>query len=120
MNKFTGITALTLLLFSNYLSAVTNEEFNLGNTIYAKAYGQGCGSCHSFQANPQLANLIQNGELDLQSFSETLKKGKNTMPKAIDQIMALRSVKNNGLAEDQAIRVLYKYLQTVNPIQLTN
>jgi len=90
--------------------ALADEETKVGQKIYDRAFGRGCGACHDIASNPQLAALIKAGELDKASFSETLKNGKNGMPKAMAAIMAVGPVKKAGYSEDQAIDAVYKFL----------
>ncbi|MCF6203994.1 MAG: cytochrome c [Methylococcaceae bacterium] len=90
--------------------ALADEETKIGQKIYDRAFGRGCGACHDIASNPQLAALIKAGELDKASFSETLKNGKNGMPKATAAIMAVGPVKKAGYSEDQAIDAVYKFL----------
>jgi mono/diheme cytochrome c family protein len=90
--------------------ALAADELKVGKKIYDRAFGRGCGACHDIASNPQLASLIKAGELDLASFSNTLKNGKNGMPKAIAAIMAVGPVKKAGYSEDEAIAAVYKYL----------
>ncbi len=90
--------------------AVADEELKIGKKIYDRAFGRGCGACHDIASNPQLPALIKSGDLDKAKFSETIKNGRNGMPKAVAAIMAVGPVKKAGYTEDQAIDAVYKYL----------
>ncbi len=106
MKKTLGALAgFTLIALSGQAVAV-----DVGQKIYDRAFGRGCGACHDIASNPQLVELIKAGELDKASFAETLKNGKNGMPKAMAAIMAVGPVKKAGLSEDEAIDAVYKYL----------
>ena len=109
MKKTLGaIAGVALIALSG--QAFADEEIKIGQKIYDRAFGPGCGACHDISSNPQLAALIKAGELDKASFSDTLKNGKNGMPKAMDAIMAVGPVKKAGYTEDQAIDAVYKFL----------
>lgn len=84
---------------------------SIGEKIYERAFGRGCGACHDISSNPQLAELIKAGLLDKSKFSYVVKNGRNGMPKAITAIMEVGPVKNAGLTEDQAIDAVYQYLK---------
>lgn len=106
MKKVLDVSAgVSLILSSGQVLA--NEEIKVGQKIYDRAFGRGCGSCHDIATNPQ---LIKSGELDKAKFSKVLKKGKNTMPAAMAAIMAVGPVKKAGFSESQAIDAVYKYL----------
>jgi mono/diheme cytochrome c family protein len=109
MKKTLGILAgATLITLSGQVFAA--DEIKVGQKIYDRAFGRGCGACHDIASNPQLAESIKAGELDKASFADTLKNGKNGMPKAMDAIMAVGPVKKAGYTEDQAIDAVYKFL----------
>jgi mono/diheme cytochrome c family protein len=109
MKKILGaLVGLALVGLSG--QALAADEMKVGKKIYDRAFGRGCGACHDIASNPQLAALIKAGELDLASFSTTLKEGKNGMPKAIEAIMAVGPVKKAGYSEDEAIAAVYKFL----------
>jgi len=93
-------------------SVFAGEAEDVGQKIYERAFGRGCGSCHDVKSNPQLAELIKEGKLDRASFEKTLKEGKNGMPKAIEQIMEVAAVKKAGYGEDQAVDAIYAYLKS--------
>ncbi|MCF7969934.1 MAG: cytochrome c [Methylococcaceae bacterium] len=103
-----AVSTVALLGLSAQASA--DEEMEVGSKIYDRAFGRGCGACHDIASNPQLAALIKAGELSEESFSKTLKEGKNGMPKAMAAIMAVGPVKKAGYTEDQAIAAVYKFL----------
>lgn len=90
--------------------AAAADDVKIGQKIYDRAFGRGCGACHDISSNPQLRELIKSGDLDLAKFSEVIKNGRNGMPKAVDAIMAVGPVQKAGYNEDQAIEAVYKYL----------
>lgn len=106
---FIVIGAFLFILVSTNIFADTG--FTIGETIYQRALGGGCGACHEDSSKPQLASLIQSGKLDIESFSNTLINGKNAMPAAIDRIMSLGVVKKEGYTEEQAINAVYRYIK---------
>jgi cytochrome c5 len=91
-------------------AAFADEASDIGQKIYERAFGRGCGTCHDIASNPQLSALIKDGKLDRATFEKVLKEGKGGMPKAIETIMALPPVTKAGYGEDQAVDALYKYL----------
>ncbi|MCK5889291.1 MAG: cytochrome c [Methylococcales bacterium] len=103
-----ALAGITLIALSGQASAA--DELKVGKKIYDRAFGRGCGACHDIASNPQLAELIKSGDLDLASFTTTLKEGKNGMPKAVAAIMAVGPVKKAGYSEDEAIAAVYKFL----------
>jgi mono/diheme cytochrome c family protein len=93
-------------------SVFADEATEIGQKIYERAFGRGCGSCHDIKTNPQLSELIKAGTLDRATFEKVLKEGKGGMPKAIEQILEVAAVKKAGYGEDQAVDAIYKYLQS--------
>jgi len=93
-------------------SVFADEQTDIGQKIYERAFGRGCGSCHDIKSNPQLAELIKDGKLDRATIEKVLKEGKNGMPKAIEQIMEVAAVKKAGYGEDQAVDAIYTYLKS--------
>ena len=93
-------------------SVFAGEAEDVGQKIYERAFGRGCGSCHDIASNPQLSALIKDGKLDRATFEKVLKEGKGGMPKAIEQILDVAAVKKAGYGEDQAVDAIYKYLQS--------
>ena len=109
MKKILGaVAAIALVGLSG--QALAADEMKVGKKIYDRAFGRGCGACHDISSNPQLAELIKAGELNLESFTKTVKEGKNGMPKAVQAIMAVGPVKKAGYSEDEAIAAVYKFL----------
>ncbi len=102
------LASIALIALSG--QALAADEMKVGKKIYDRAFGRGCGACHDIASNPQLADLIKAGELDKASFADTLKNGKNGMPKAMAAIMAVGPVKKAGYSEDEAIDAVYKFL----------
>jgi mono/diheme cytochrome c family protein len=92
-------------------AAFADEATDIGQKIYERAFGRGCGSCHDVKSNPQLSELIKAGTLDRATFEKVLKEGKNGMPKAVEQIMEVAAVKKAGYGEDQAVDAVYNYLK---------
>ncbi|MFZ2725815.1 MAG: cytochrome c [Methylococcaceae bacterium] len=107
MKKLLMATALIALS----TSAFADEATEVGEKIYKRAFGRGCGTCHDIASNPQLFELIKKGELDRAKFETILKEGKGGMPKAIAEIMKLPAVEKAGYGEDQAVDALYKYFK---------
>ncbi len=81
----------------------------IGEQIYTRAFGRGCGTCHDVQPNPNLFESVN--KLSKEELTKVLVEGRNAMPKAMDQIMALGPVKSAGLTQDQAIDALIAYLK---------
>lgn len=91
-------------------AAFADEQLDIGQKIYERAFGRGCGTCHDIASNPQLFDLVKSGKLTRASFEQTLKDGKGGMPKAIAAIMEVGPVKKAGYGEDQAVDALFAYL----------
>ena len=111
MKKSVG-TLAGILLIALSGSALADEQLEIGQKIYERAFGRGCGTCHDIASNPQLAANIKAGTLDRAKFEQILKEGKGGMPKAIDEIMKNKAVEKAGLTEELAIDYLYKYIGT--------
>lgn len=101
-----------VVLVAASATAFADEQTDVGKKIYERAFGRGCGSCHDVKSNPQLSELIKAGKLDRASFEKTLKEGRGGMPKAIEEILKVKAVKDAGYGEDQAVDAIYKYLET--------
>lgn len=101
----------TIMLITLSGSVFADEQTDIGQKIYERAFGRGCGSCHDVKSNPQLAELIKEGKLDRALFEKVLKEGKGGMPVAVSQIMEVAAVKKAGYGEDQAVDALYAYLK---------
>ncbi len=82
---------------------------DIGEKIYTRAFGRGCGTCHDVQPNPNLFESVN--KLSKEELTKVLVEGRNAMPKAMDQIMALGPVKSAGLTQDQAVDSLIAYLK---------
>ena len=109
MKKSLGtIAGIVLIALSG--SALADEQLEIGQKIYDRAFGRGCGTCHDIASNPQLPALIKAGTLDRAKFEEVLRNGKGTMPKAIDEIMKNKAVEKAGYTEELAVDALYKYI----------
>ena len=109
MKKSLGtIAGVVLIALSG--SAFADEQMEIGQKIYDRAFGRGCGTCHDIASNPQLPALIKAGTLDRAKFEEVLRNGKGGMPKAMDEIMKNKAVEKAGLTEELAIDYLYKYI----------
>lgn len=91
-------------------AAFADEQLDIGQKIYERSFGRGCGTCHDIASNPQLFDLVKSGKLTRASFEQTLKDGKGGMPKAIAAIMEVGPVKKAGYGEDQAVDALFAYL----------
>jgi cytochrome c551 len=111
MKKSLGILAgIVLIALSG--SAFADEQLEIGQKIYERAFGRGCGTCHDIASNPQLPALIKAGTLDRAKFEEVLRNGKGGMPKAIDEIMKNKAVQKAGYTEELAVDALYKYISS--------
>ena len=109
MKKSLGTLAgIVLIALSG--SALADEQLEIGQKIYDRAFGRGCGTCHDIASNPQLPALIKAGTLDRAKFEQVLRDGKGGMPKAIDEIMKQKAVEKAGYTEELAIDALYKYI----------
>lgn len=93
-------------------SVFADEATEVGQKIYERAFGRGCGACHDIKSNPQLSELIKEGKLDRATFEKVLKEGKGGMPKAIEEILKVKAVEKAGYGEDQAVDAIYNYLKT--------
>ncbi len=107
--SFSLLAGVALVALSGQAFAEA-DEIKIGQKIYDRAFGRGCGACHDISSNPQLKELIKSGDLDQEKFAKVLKEGRNGMPKAMDAIMAVGPVKKAGYSEDQAIEAVYKFL----------
>ena len=111
MKKSLGTLAgIVLIALSG--SALADEQLEIGQKIYDRAFGRGCGTCHDIASNPQLPALIKAGQLDRAKFEQVLRDGKGGMPKAVDEIMKNKAVEKAGLTEELAIDYLYKYISS--------
>jgi mono/diheme cytochrome c family protein len=104
------VAGIVLIALSG--SALADEQLEIGQKIYDRAFGRGCGTCHDIASNPQLSANIKAGTLDRGSFEKILKEGKGGMPKAIDEIMKNKAVEKAGYGEDQAVDALFKYISS--------
>ena len=111
MKKSFAIAA-SLILVALSGSAVADEQLEIGQKIYERAFGRGCGTCHDIASNPQLSANIKAGTLDRASFEKMLKEGKGGMPVAIAEIMKNKAVEKAGYGEDQAVDALFKYISS--------
>jgi mono/diheme cytochrome c family protein len=104
------VAGIVLIALSG--SALADEQLEIGQKIYDRAFGRGCGTCHDIASNPQLAANIKAGTLDRAKFEQILKEGKGGMPKAIEEIMKNKAVEKAGYGEDQAVDALFKYISS--------
>ena len=111
MRKSLG-TLAGIVLIALTGSALADEQLEIGQKIYDRAFGRGCGTCHDIASNPQLPALIKAGTLDRAKFEQVLRDGKGGMPKAVDEIMKNKAVEKAGLTEELAIDYLYKYISS--------
>ncbi|MDO9163732.1 MAG: cytochrome c [Methylococcaceae bacterium] len=102
------IAAVALIALSG--QAVADEKLEIGQKIYERSFGRGCGTCHDISSNPQLFALVKAGTLDRARFEKVLKEGKGGMPKAIEEVLKVKAVTTAGYGEDQAVDALYAYL----------
>ena len=109
MRKSFGILAGAILIAASG-AAMADEQLEIGQKIYERAFGRGCGTCHDIASNPQLTANIKAGTLDRAKFEQVLRDGKGGMPKAIDEIMKNKVVVKAGYTEELAVDALYKYI----------
>ncbi|NBS16158.1 MAG: cytochrome c [Gammaproteobacteria bacterium] len=91
------------------VSVAGEPSAEIGEKIYTRAFGRGCGTCHDVQPNPNLFESVN--KLSKEELTKVLVEGRNAMPKAMDQIMNLGPVKSAGLTQDQAVDSLIAYLK---------
>ncbi|MFM8442922.1 MAG: c-type cytochrome [Methylococcus sp.] len=103
-----GMLLIAGLVFAG-ASVAAEPSADIGEKIYTRAFGRGCGTCHDVQPNPNLFESVN--KLSKEELTKVLVEGKNAMPKAMDQIMALGPVKSAGLTQDQAVESLIMYLK---------
>lgn len=108
MKTLKGILVVAGLVVAG--GALAGEaSVEVGEKIYTRAFGRGCGTCHDVQPNPNLFESVN--KLSKEDFTKVLVEGRNAMPKAMDQIMSLGPVKSAGLTQDQAVDSLIAYLK---------
>lgn len=111
MKKSLGsLAGIALIVLSGQVFAA--EDTEVGQKIYERVFGTGCGKCHDVASNPQLTSLIKAGKLDRTRFEKVIREGKGGMPKAMDAIMAVGPVKKAGYTETQALDALFAYLSS--------
>lgn len=104
------LTGVALISLSGAVTAAPDKA--VGQKIYDRAFGRGCGTCHDIKSNPQLTENIKAGSLDRAKFEQVIKNGRNAMPKAIDEVMNNSAVKKAGMSETDALDSLYEYIKT--------
>jgi mono/diheme cytochrome c family protein len=102
-----GILLVAGLVFAG--ASLAEEPVAIGEKIYTRAFGRGCGTCHDVQPNPNLFESVN--KLSKEELTKVLVEGRNAMPKAMDTIMSLGPVKSAGLTQDQAVDALIAYLK---------
>ena len=105
--------SLVFIFLAGIQSAVSlaaDSSADIGEKIYSRAFGRGCGTCHDVQPNPNLFESAN--KLSKEEFTKILVEGRNAMPKAMDQIMSLGPVKSSGLTQEQAVDSLLLYLKS--------
>lgn len=108
ISKLLNVAILSFgVLFAGAVAA--EGDASIGEKIYSRALGRGCGACHDVQPNPDL--YASANKLSKADFVAVLKNGRNAMPKVMDAIMALPPVKSGNLTEDQAVDALLAYLK---------
>ncbi len=110
MSKPLSIAALAALALTAGVASAADPSAEIGEKIYTRAFGRGCATCHDVQPNPNLFESVN--KLSKEELTKVLVEGRNAMPKAMDQIMALGPVKNAGLTQDQAVESLILYLKS--------
>jgi len=84
-------------------------DADIGEKIYNRAFGRGCGTCHDVQPNPNLHESVN--KLSRDEFKAVLINGRNAMPKAMDIIMAMGPVKSANMSQDDAVDSLIAFLK---------
>lgn len=102
-----GVILASGMIFAG--TAMAEDPAAVGEKIYTRALGRGCGACHDSASNPNLFESVK--KLSRDEFKGVLANGRNAMPKVVDAIMAIPAVKNANMTEDQAIDALRAYLQ---------
>ena len=103
-----GLLLIAGMIFAG-ASVAEEPSVEIGEKIYTRAFGRGCGTCHDVQPNPNLFESVN--KLSKEELTKVLVEGRNAMPKAMDQIMALGPVKSAGMTQDQAVDALIAYLK---------
>jgi cytochrome c551 len=110
MNTHKSLKGLLLIAGVVFAGAALAEEpKEIGEKIYNRAFGRGCGTCHDVQPNPNLFESVN--KLSKEEFTAVLVNGRNAMPKAMDVIMAMGPVKSANLTQDQAVDALIAFLK---------
>lgn len=105
-----GIILASGVLFTGAVMAEEAPDLpGIGEKIYNRAFGRGCGTCHDIQSNPNLFESVN--KLSKEEFTAVLVNGRNAMPKAMEIIMAMPPVKNANLTQDQAVDALITFLK---------
>jgi mono/diheme cytochrome c family protein len=90
--------------------AMAEGDAAIGEKIYQRALGSGCGKCHDVQSNPNLFESVK--KLTRDEFKAVMDKGRNGMPPITAAgVMSLKFVKDANLTEDQAVDALIAYLK---------
>lgn len=110
MNKTFSTAAFIALTLTAGVTLAADPSAEIGEKIYTRAFGRGCATCHDVQPNPNLFESVN--KLSKEELTKVLVEGRNAMPKAMDQIMALGPVKSAGLTQDQAVDSLILYLKS--------
>ena len=112
MKKSLAIVA-SLVLIALSGSAIADEQLEIGQKIYDRAFGRGCGTCHDIASNPQLSANIKAGTLTRASFEKMLKEGKGGMPVAIAEIMKNKAVEKRATVKTKPL-MLYTLTSAAN------
>lgn len=98
-----------MLLAGAVMAEEAPDLKGIGEKVYNRAFGRGCGTCHDIQSNPNLFESVN--KLSKEEFTAVLVNGRNAMPKAMDIIMAMPPVKNANLTQEQAVDALIEFLK---------
>lgn len=104
-----GVILASGVLFASAATAEESDPKAIGEKIYARALGRGCGACHDGGTNPNLFESVK--KLSRDDFKAVLVNGRAGMPKIMAAIMSLPVVKNGNLTEDQAVDAVIAYLK---------
>lgn len=109
MKTLSKATITLMFTLATQFAFSAEPSVEIGEKIYTRAFGRGCGTCHDVQPNPNLFESVN--KLSKEDLTKVLAEGRNAMPKAMDQIMALGPVKSAGLTQEQAVDSLILYLK---------
>lgn len=103
-----GVILASGVLFAGV--AMAEGDAAIGEKIYQRALGSGCGKCHDSASNPNLFESVK--KLSRDEFKTVMEKGRAGMPPILAAgVMNLPFVKSANLTEDQAVDAVIAYLK---------